>query len=108
MDDLKIQSTNLIDKMHEIGSESIGNAGVSHVGSPSTSFKDCLENAVNSVNDVQNKSEVMKAKYVAEDPSVSLSSVMIQMQKAEVSLSALSAVKDKLVEGFKSLLSMTV
>ena len=107
MDDFKIENTRLLDKMRSIDQQSIG-VSQQDQGLPSVSFKDCFVKALDSVNDIQNKSENMKAKYVAEDPNVSLSSMMIQMQKAEVSLSALAAVKDKLVEGFKSLLNMTV
>ena len=72
------------------------------------SFKGYLTDAIKTVDTQQVNSEKMKVAYAEADPNISLSNVMIQMQKAEVSLSALVTVRNKIVDGYKTLMNMSV
>jgi len=72
------------------------------------SFKGYLNDAVKAVNTQQIDSQKLKVAYAEADPNVSLSNVMIQMQKAQVSLTALVTVRNKVVDGYKTLMNMSV
>ena len=71
-------------------------------------FGDLLSNAVNSVNDTQMKSATMSKAYEQGDPSVSLTQVMIQSQKASVSFQALTQVRNKVVKAYEDIMNMPV
>lgn len=72
----------------------------------STMFSHYIKKAIETVNNQQNDANTLKTKFTKEDPNVSLSQVMIQMQKAEVSLSALVAVRNKVIDGYKTVMNM--
>jgi len=71
-------------------------------------FGDLLSSAVNSVNDTQMKSATMSKAYEQGDPSVSLTQVMIQSQKASVSFQALTQVRNKVVKAYEDIMNMPV
>jgi len=71
-------------------------------------FSDLLSNAVNSVNDTQQASAALSAAYEQGDPSVSLSQVMIQSQKATVSFQAMTQVRNKMVQAYEDIMKMPV
>jgi flagellar hook-basal body complex protein FliE len=71
-------------------------------------FGDLLANAVNSVNDTQLKSAELSTAFQQGDPSVSLSQVMIQSQKASVSFQALTQVRNKVVQAYEDVMNMPV
>ncbi len=71
-------------------------------------FGDLLANAVNSVNDTQMKSAELSKAFEQGDPTVSLSQVMIQSQKASVSFQALTQVRNKVVQAYEDVMKMPV
>jgi len=71
-------------------------------------FGDLLANAVNSVNDTQLKSAELSTAFQLGDPTVSLSQVMIQSQKATVSFQALTQVRNKVVQAYEDVMKMPV
>ena len=71
-------------------------------------FSELLSNAVNSVNDAQKQSSALKTAYEAGDPSVSITQVMIQSQKASVSFDALSQVRNKVVRAYEDIMKMPI
>ena len=75
---------------------------------PIPKFSDLLSNAVNSVNDTQQQSAVLSKAYEQGDPSVTLSQVMIQSQKASVSFQALTQVRNKMVQAYQDIMKMPV
>ncbi|MFT5717358.1 MAG: flagellar hook-basal body complex protein FliE [Oleiphilaceae bacterium] len=75
---------------------------------PLPKFGDLLANAVNSVNDTQLKSGALQTAFQQGDPTVSLSQVMIQSQKASVSFQALTQVRNKVVQAYEDVMKMPV
>lgn len=71
-------------------------------------FGDLLASAVNSVNDTQMKSAELSTAFQQGDPTVSLSQVMIQSQKASVSFQALTQVRNKVVQAYEDVMNMPV
>ena len=72
------------------------------------SFSDVLAKSINSVNDVQQTSSALKTAYEQGDPNVSLSQVMIASEKSSLAFTAMSEVRNKMVEAYKDIMSMPV
>ncbi len=71
-------------------------------------FSDLLSSAVNSVNDTQQQSAALAKAYEQGDPSVSITQVMVQSQKASVSFQALTQVRNKMVQAYEDIMKMPV
>lgn len=71
-------------------------------------FSDLLSSAVNAVNETQMKSASLASAYEQGDPSVSLTQVMVQSQKASVSFDALTQVRNKVVRAYEDIMKMPV
>lgn len=105
---MSVDAINMINKIQEMGTEAGGQVTNSSVSSVGDTFKGYLDKAIDAVNNEQTTAHSLQTKYIKDDPSVSLSKVMIQMQKAQISLSALVAVRNKIVDGYKTILNETV
>jgi flagellar hook-basal body complex protein FliE len=75
---------------------------------PGMAFGDVMSQAVNKVNEVQQVSNRMSDAYVRGDRSVDISEVMIASQKASVAFSAMTQVRNKLVDAYKDIMNMPV
>lgn len=71
-------------------------------------FSELLSNAVNGVNEAQKASSAMKTAYEQGDPSVSITQVMIQSQKASVAFDAVTQVRNKVVKAYEDIMKMPV
>lgn len=71
-------------------------------------FSDLLSNAVNAVNETQQKSSAMQTAYQQGDPSVSISQVMIQAQKSSVAFEAMTQVRNRVVKAYEDIMKMPV
>lgn len=71
------------------------------------SFGDTLKQAINSVNEVQQKSDLMTNKLIA-GQDVELSDVMITAQKASVTLNTALQIRNKAVEAYQEIMRMSV
>ena len=77
-------------------------------GSERASFGDMLKQAVDSVNDTQQKSNELQRAFEMGDPQVDITQVMIQMQKASVSFEAMSQVRNRLVSAYQDIMNMPI
>lgn len=69
-------------------------------------FADLLAESVQSVNREQHKSGDMKKAFEQGDLDIELSEVMLQAQKASLSFQAMTEVRNKLVEAYKTVINM--
>ncbi len=69
-------------------------------------FADLLAKSVEAVNNEQHKSGDLKKSFERGEPDVELSEVMLQAQKASLSFQAMTQVRNKLVEAYKSVINM--
>jgi len=74
----------------------------------STGFADLLKNAVDNVNSHQSEASKLRTAYEQGDPSVDLSEVMIQAQKASVSFQAMTQVRNRLVSAYEDVMKMPI
>lgn len=108
MDDFKIDAASVINRIDALNVETTQLSPTSASMPIGDTFKTYFEKALDSVNDDQMTSQKVQDAYTKEDPSVSLSKVMMQMQRADISLSALVEVRNKLLDGYKTLMDMNV
>jgi flagellar hook-basal body complex protein FliE len=108
MSNMSIDAINMMQRIHEMGFEASGQVGNDPTSSVGGTFRGYLDKALDAVNNEQTNAHALQTKYIKDDPSVSLSKVMIQMQKAQISLSALVTVRDKILDGYKTILNETV
>ena len=71
-------------------------------------FADALKASIDQVNQVQLDSEQLGKKFALGDDKVSLSDVMISMQKANISFQTAVQVRSKLVSAYHDIMSMQI
>ncbi len=72
------------------------------------SFSDSLKKMMESVNQQQLKADDLSKRFALGDDSVNLSDVMIERQKASLSLQATVQVRNKLVSAYHEIMNMQV
>lgn len=72
------------------------------------SFGDLMTQAINKVNDTQQKSTAMADDYEKGVAGVDITDVMIASQKASVSFQAMVQVRNKLVDAYKDVMNMPI
>ncbi len=77
-------------------------------GTGGVAFGDVMSQAVNKVNEVQKASSSLSEAYIRGDRSVDISDVMIASQKASVAFTAMTQVRNKLVDAYKDIMNMPV
>lgn len=88
-------------------SGSIGMAGVG-AANQVPNFSEMFGNAINAVNETQQTSAALASAYEQGDQGITLSQVMVASQKASVSFSALTQVRNKLVEAYQDVMNMPI
>jgi flagellar hook-basal body complex protein FliE len=71
-------------------------------------FADALKNSLDSVNQTQQSAEKIGQAFSMGDDKVSLSDVMISMQKANITFQATVQVRNKLVSAYHDIMNMQV
>ncbi len=71
-------------------------------------FSQLLKDSVNKVNETQKTASGLSTAFEKGDPTVSLSRVMVEMQKSSVSFQALTQVRNKLLNAYKEVMNMPV
>lgn len=71
-------------------------------------FGSLLSRAVDGVNETQQKSSALKTAYEQGDPTVDITRVMVQAQKATVSFQALTQVRNKVVQAYEDIMKMPI
>lgn len=117
---MNIQANNLYAELQAMASQTSNTAirpnadinpmqSTQQVNSPSsTNFGELLKQAVDNVNDLQSNAGQLKNAVEMGDRSVSLAEAMIASQKAGIAFEATVQVRNKLVEAYKSIMSMPV
>lgn len=78
-------------------------------GTPKTpGFEEMFAKAINSVNAQQQTANTLRTSYEQGDPSVDITRVMIESQKASVSFQALTQVRNKMVQAYEDIMKMPV
>lgn len=73
-----------------------------------TDFSNVLKSSLDSVARAQNHAETMQKAFVQGDDKVSLSAVMIDMQKANIAFQSTVQVRNKMIAAYNDIMSMQV
>lgn len=71
-------------------------------------FGQLLKDSINTVNKTQKAAASLTTRFETGDPSVNLGEVMIALQKAKVSFTAMTQVRNNLVSAYKEIMNMQV
>lgn len=71
-------------------------------------FSDLLGNSIKAVNETQKVSSDLKTRFELGDQGVSMVDIAIASEKARISFTAMTEVRNKLVEAYKEVMSMPV
>jgi flagellar hook-basal body complex protein FliE len=82
--------------------------GVGEAPAAKVNFSDALKSSLEQVSSSQIKAEDMGNKFAMGDDSVSLSDVMISMQKASIGFQATVQVRNKMVSAYHEIMNMQV
>jgi flagellar hook-basal body complex protein FliE len=85
-----------------------GAAGIGEAPAAKVSFSDALKSSLEQVSNSQIKADEMGKSFAMGDDKVSLSDVMISMQKANIGFQATVQVRNKLVSAYHEIMNMQV
>ncbi len=71
-------------------------------------FANLLKNSVDQVAGMQNQATALAAAYETGDKSVDLTKVMLEVQKAGLAFHAMTEVRNKLLDAYSQVMSMSV
>lgn len=77
-------------------------------GSQGVEFSQVLKSSVDSVNTLSKTSGDLKKRLEMGDPSVNLVDVTIASEKAKLAMTAMTEVRNKLVQAYKDVMSMSM
>ncbi len=105
----QIDVNSLLTQMRTLAAEaqSMEKAGEPAAGT-TTGFSEVLQNSVDSVNQAQQKAGELAAAFEAGTTDVDLAEVMISLQKASLSFTAMTEVRNKLVTAYQEIMNMPV
>ncbi|MDO8176913.1 MAG: flagellar hook-basal body complex protein FliE [Undibacterium sp.] len=89
-------------------SSAINAVGTQTVAPAKLDFADALKASLDQVNSVQLSSQQLGQKFALGDDKVSLSDVMISMQKANISFQTTVQVRNKLVSAYHDIMNMQI
>lgn len=75
---------------------------------PATDFTKVLKSSLDNVARAQNHAEAMQKAFVMGDDKVSLSDVMIDMQKANISFQTTVQVRNRVIAAYNEIMNMQV
>ena len=85
----------------------VGPAGA-ETGAAKVNFADALKSSLSEVSEAQKSAGAMGRAFQMGDDSVSLSDVMVSMQKASIGFQATVQVRNKLVSAYQEMMNMQV
>lgn len=104
----QVSPTSDTGSVNAINSDSVSAVGSSAPVGDVPSFGEMMADAINTVNDNQQAAKELATRYELGDPKVDLPEVMIALQKSSVSFQAMTQVRNKMIDAYKDILSMTL
>ncbi len=102
-----IEISKVLQQMRVMAAKAEGMQPEQVTGAEKVDFSKIMKDSVNNVNAVQKESARMSEAFQAGDPNADITSVMIAMQKASVSFTAMTQVRNKLVDAYQEIMRMS-
>ena len=71
-------------------------------------FGDLIKQALDAVNEQQHAADTVAQRFQAGDPTASIAEVVVEMQKASLSFQAMTEARNRIVEAYREIMSMSV
>ena len=71
-------------------------------------FSDLLKNSIDKVSDIQKNASELATRFELGDKDVDITEVMINLQKANVSFTAMTQVRNRLVTAYQEIMNMQI
>jgi flagellar hook-basal body complex protein FliE len=105
MSTLQIQQ--VLAEMRALQARAAGNtAETPQTGGPD--FATLMKNSVDQIASMQNQASALASAYEAGDKSVDLTRVMLEVQKADLAFRTMTQVRNKLLDAYTQVMSMSV
>ncbi|MHB8346878.1 MAG: flagellar hook-basal body complex protein FliE [Acidiferrobacterales bacterium] len=101
-----IDVTQLISQLHAMSAEAQGMPQKAAPATGGAEFSSLLKGAMEQVNDGQLHARALERAFETKSGQVSLSQVMIAVEKASISFQAMTQVRNKLVSAYQDIMSM--
>ena len=106
--DTSISPSELLYRLRALSAQVEGGIEGTSAGAPRTDFSEVLKQSLDKVNEAQQSSAALGRAFEAGDPNVSVSELMVAMQKSSLSFQAVVQVCNKLVAAYQEIMSMPV
>ena len=101
-----INTVSLLNQLQSLAAKASGQS-VEFAGD-GVQFGDVFQKTLGSVNQFQQQSDALKARYELGDNSVGIGEVMVAAQKSNLAFEATLQVRNKLVQAYKEIMDMPV
>lgn len=105
----EIDTNQLLMQMKVLANQAKGGSqALDQMNSAESEFGNLLKKAIDQVNQYQVESNDLAARFDAGDDTVNLTQVMIAMQKSNISLQAMTQVRNRLVSAYQEIMNMPI
>lgn len=105
-----INVSNLVSSLQQLSSlaQPQAEAGITAGTTPGGNFGDLLKQSIRQVSASQEQAGDLAARFERGDTTVDLGQTMVAIQKADLSLRAMTEVRNKVVDAYKDIMNMPV
>jgi len=104
----EVAMNELLSQLRALSTQAQGRPPAQEAAASPGSFQTLLKNSLDGVNQSQRSAESLAQSFETGASNVDLSSVMVAMQKANISFQAMVQVRNKLVSAYQEIMSMQV
>ncbi|MBI2791114.1 MAG: flagellar hook-basal body complex protein FliE [Gammaproteobacteria bacterium] len=105
----EIDTNQLLTQMKVLAAKARDNEiSPNQVNATENEFGNLLKNAIDKVNQYQVEANDLAVRFDSGDESVNLTQVMVALQKSNVSLQAMSQVRNRLVSAYQEIMNMPI
>ncbi|KTC84193.1 flagellar hook-basal body complex protein FliE [Legionella brunensis] len=101
----EINTVSLLNQLRLMASKAEGSVEFSPAEAP---FGAVLQDALGTVNDLQQNADALKARFEMGDPKVGIGEVMVAAQKSNLAFEATLRVRNKMVQAYQDIMNMPV
>ncbi|MGD8339327.1 MAG: flagellar hook-basal body complex protein FliE [Gammaproteobacteria bacterium] len=85
-----------------------GTAEAAESKAGASQFGNLVKDAVSQVSEQQQTAETLANRFQAGDPNTSIAEVVVEMQKASISFQAMTEARNRIIEAYREIMSMSV
>lgn len=104
----EIDVNQILNQMRALRASAQGQGPEAAAATPGENFGSLLKQSIDKVNETQMNAGELRDRFVAGDPDVDLTRVMVELQKASLSFEAMTQVRNKLVNAYQDIMNMPI